>query len=70
MSPGATDCVALNMGILFLTDWKLITRFVIRVLFRPCGKEAVLSGEGLGWQWGWWGFGQVGMAGGVGAWVK
>ena len=54
MSAGATDSVALNVGILFLRDWKLITRFVIGVLFRPCGKEAVLSGE---WLWGQGGFG-------------
>ena len=52
MSAGVTDSAALNNGILFLRDWKLMTRFVIGVLFRPCGKEVVALGEETGWQWG------------------
>ena len=52
MSAGATDSVVLKRGILFLRDWKLITRFVIGELFRPCGRGVVVLEEETGWEWG------------------
>ena len=38
MSAGATDKYALNIGILFLSDWKLTIRVVTEEEFRSCGK--------------------------------
>ena len=55
MSGLLTDTDVLNVWILFLRLWKLITRFVTVLLsgFRPCGEVASgLLGAGAGFLFG------------------
>ena len=43
VSAGFSDMYVLNVGILFLSDWKLITRFVTSGCFRTCGTARKLE---------------------------
>ena len=43
MSAGFSDMSLLNVGILFLRDWKLITRFGTSDCFQPCGASRFLG---------------------------
>ena len=52
MSAGFSDMCVLKVGILFFSDWKLITRFVTSDCFRPCGAARFL-GVGVDVSAGW-----------------
>ena len=43
---GATHIVSLNIGILFINNWKLFTKFVIGLLFRPLRQRNCFAGGG------------------------